>query len=312
MAVSAPDDQRKIRLRKLKFSDEEIENLDKVEYEPHDLDEPEFFTVQDIQGCLQRADLYVSNPDAKNAAAKFSSLSAQVLRFVSLIRRPGIVTPTHIERCMQVAYTAKLNSGCISRQVGAVVTGPDFSIRSLGWNDVALGQVPCNLRSRSDLLLGQDLSAYSEYEVSDTFKDQLQNSSAGYATLTTCGRSVPFCFKAEYNALRKEKNQVHTRSLHAEENAFLQAARHHSATLEGGFLFTTAAPCELCSKKAYQLGIKRIFYIDPYPGIAVSHILQSGTKRPVLELFSGAIGKAFHRLYSPLVPLKDELNALGR
>ncbi|SEJ24522.1 hypothetical protein [Nitrosomonas eutropha] len=310
MAVSAPDDQRRGRLRKLKFSEEEIEKLDKIEYEPHDLNEPEFFTVQDIQGCLQHADLYVSNPDAKSAADQFSALASQVLKFVTLIRRPGIVTPSHVERCMQVAYTAKLNSGCISRQVGAVVTGPDFSIRSLGWNDVALGQVPCNLRSRSDLLAAQDLAAYSDYEVSEEFKDHLANSSKGHDALTACGRHVPFCFKSEYNSLKNEKNQVHTRSLHAEENAFLQAARHHSATLEGGFLFTTAAPCELCSKKAYQLGIKRIYYIDPYPGIAVTHILQSGTKRPALELFSGAIGKAFHRLYSPLVPLKDELNAI--
>ncbi|MCW0367915.1 hypothetical protein NB699_002898 [Xanthomonas sacchari] len=310
MAVSAPNEQRRSRLRKLKFSDEEIEKLDKIEYEPHDLNEPEFFTVQDIQGCLQHADLYVSNPDAKSAADQFSELAWQVLKFVSLIRRPGIVTPSHVERCMQVAYTAKLNSGCISRQVGAVVTGPDFSIRSLGWNDVALGQVPCNLRSRTDLLTAQDLRAYSEYEVSQDFKEHLTISSKGYDALTACGRHIPFCFKSEYNSLKNERNQVHTRSLHAEENAFLQAARHHSATLEGGFLFTTAAPCELCSKKAYQLGIQRIYYIDPYPGIAVTHILQSGLRRPALELFSGAIGKAFHRLYSPIVPLKDELNAV--
>jgi deoxycytidylate deaminase/dephospho-CoA kinase len=310
MAVSAPDKERKARLRTLNFSEKDIDELDKYEYEPRDLDEPEFFSVQDIQGCLQRADLYVSNPDAKNAADKFSSLSSQVLKFIALIRRPGIVTPSHVERCMQIAYTAKLNSGCISRQVGAVVTGPDFSIRSLGWNDVALGQVPCNLRSRSDLLSAQDLSAYSDYELGETFKEHLSASSNKFLDLTSCGRHTPFCFKSEYNILKKEKNQVHTRSLHAEENAFLQAARHHSATLEGGFLFTTAAPCELCSKKAYQLGIKAIYYIDPYPGIAVDQILHSGDRRPTLELFSGAIGKAFHRLYTPIVPLKDELNAL--
>jgi hypothetical protein len=47
-------------------------------------------------------------------------------------------------------------------------------------------------------------------------------------------------------------------------------------------------------------------------GIAVTHILQGGTRNPTLKLFSGAIGKAFHRLYSPIVPYKDELNALIR
>lgn len=75
-------------------------------------------------------------------------------------------------------------------------------------------------------------------------------------------------------------------------------------------LFTTASPCELCAKKAYQLGITTIYYIDPYPGIALDHILQGGGKNPVLTLFSGAIGRAFHRLYTPIVAYKDELNAL--
>lgn len=60
-------------------------------------------------------------------------------------------------------------------------------------------------------------------------------------------------------------------------------------------------------KKAYQLGISKIIYIDPYPGIATEHILQCGNHQPKLELFRGAIGRAFHRLYQPTMPFKDEL-----
>src|SRR5690606_23163391 len=103
-----------------------------------------------------------------------------------------------------------------------------------------------------------------------------------------------YCFKSEYNALKNDKNQVHTRSLHAEENAFLQVSKYGISSIEGGFLFTTASPCELCAKKAYQLGIKKIYYIDPYPGIAINHVLRGGLKNPELILFSGAIGGAFH------------------
>jgi tRNA(Arg) A34 adenosine deaminase TadA len=109
-----------------------------------------------------------------------------------------------------------------------------------------------------------------------------------------------------------EDNQVHTRSLHAEENAFLQLAKYGGDGIEGGNLYTTASPCELCAKKAFQLGIKNIFYIDPYPGISLEHILKSGAKssRPVVELFQGAVGQAYHRLYDPVLPYKDELKAL--
>ena len=110
--------------------------------------------------------------------------------------------------------------------------------------------------------------------------------------------------------MKESNNQVHTRSLHAEENAFLQITKYGGRGVIGGNLFTTASPCELCSKKAYQLGIKNIYYIDPYPGIATNHILEGGSLNPNLKLFYGAIGKAFHKLYTPIVPYKDEMNAL--
>ena len=311
MAISAPEPDRQSRLRKLKYSEEDILLIDKIEYKSKDLDDTEYYSVQDIQTCLQRADLYVSNPNVTTLVSEFQELSNQLIRFVSLIRRPGIVTPTAIERCMQIAYTAKLNSGCISRQVGAAVTDTNFSLKSIGWNDTPHGQVPCNLRSRDDLQSGTDNEAYSEFEKTDEkYLTHFITRSAKFEIVSMQGRSTSFCFKSEYNAYTNERNQVHTRSLHAEENAFLQMAKYGSAGVEGGFLFTTASPCELCAKKAYQLGIKEIFYIDPYPGIALTHILMGGNKNPALKLFSGAIGRAFHKLYSPIVPYKDELNAL--
>lgn len=311
MAISAPEGDRQARLRALKYSESDIASIDQVEYTPHDLDETAFYSVQDIQACLQRADLYVSNPNVTAKVNQFQGLANQLIRFVSLIRRPGIVTPSALERCMQIAYTAKLNSGCISRQVGAVVTDINFSVRSIGWNDAPHGQVPCNLRNRNDLLGGSDSSAYSNFERTDEkYLANFSNSSERFSIIPNDGRNNAFCFKSEYNDFTGERNQVHTRSLHAEENAFLQISKYGLSSIEGGLLFTTASPCELCAKKAYQLGITKIYYIDPYPGIALNHILQGGSKNPALVLFSGAIGRAFHRLYSPIVAYKDELNAL--
>lgn len=78
-------------------------------------------------------------------------------------------------------------------------------------------------------------------------------------------------------------------------------------------MFTTASPCELCSKKAYQLGIKHIYYIDPYPGISIQHILSfdNGTDlKPQTHLFFGAVGKAYTALYSQRLSIKDELECL--
>lgn len=312
MAVSCNDDERKRRLRGLGYTDAQIDILDKEEYGKLDATNQKAYVKQDIKACLQRADLHVSNPDSGNMVSNFNSLADQLLTFVALMVRPGLVTPTPLERCMQIAFTAKLNSGCISRQVGAVVTDKNFSVQSVGWNDTPYGQVPCSLRNRFDLTNGHDQTAYSEYEKLDVkFISSVSKNNEKFVKVKTTGRNISYCFKDEYNHLTGKDNQVHTRSLHAEENAFLQIAKYGARGVENGKLFTTASPCELCSKKAYQLGIKEIYYIDPYPGIAMSHILMGGSLNPKLVIFSGAIGKAFHNLYSPKLSYKDELNALA-
>lgn len=101
--------------------------------------------------------------------------------------------------------------------------------------------------------------------------------------------------------------------MHAEENAFLQISKYGGQGIKGGNLFCTASPCELCAKKAYQLGIKHIYYIDPYPGISEKHILSFGRNsiNPKMKLFYGAIGEAYIRLYKPLLPYKDELELVS-
>lgn len=312
IAISCEDDQRKQRLRNLGYTDTAIKNIDAQEYIDTDIEEESSYVTQDIQACLQRSDLYVSNPNAANEVSEFKVLTNQLLTFISLMKRPGLVTPTALERCMQMAYTAKLNSGCISRQVGAIITDSNFSIQAVGWNDAPYGQVPCNLRSRFDLIEGKDQSSYSEYEKTESkFLQHLEKENPRFIKINDTGRNVSYCFKSEYNSMTKKENQVHTRSLHAEENAFLQISKYGGRGIKDGNLFTTASPCELCAKKAYQLGIKNIFYIDPYPGIAMRHILMGGVHNPKMVLFFGAIGRAFHRLYTPIVPYKDELNALA-
>lgn len=309
-AVACPEVQRRRRLHSLDFSDSDMEKIDKEEYGTRGLELTSTYSVQDIQACIQRADIYISNPDENHLVSQFKYLSNQLIRFVSLMKRPGIVTPTPIERCMQLAYTAKLNSGCISRQVGAAVTNA-YSVQAIGWNDVPSGHVPCILRNREDLLNGRDQTAYSEYEKSDTkYLTHFKETTIKYIPIKSTGRNISYCFKSEYNLMTNEKNQVHTRSLHAEENAFLQLSKNGGSGIFGGILFTTASPCELCSKKAYQLGISKIYYIDPYPGIAMPHILQGGIHNPTLSLFYGAIGRAFHKLYNPILPYKDEINTL--
>ncbi|MCK5677111.1 MAG: dCMP deaminase [Flavobacteriaceae bacterium] len=226
---------------------------------------------------------------------------------------------------MQLAYTAKHNSGCISRHVGAAITDEEYSIKAIGWNNTPAGQVPCSLRNATDLTdpnplrdtiaftnyeRGVDNNQSKEYEAFKSILNENFDTKVKQNSHLLKGRNVCFCFRSLKNSMSEGKNQVHTRSLHAEENAFLQLTKYGGAGIRNGILFSTASPCELCSKKAYQLGIMIIYYIDPYPGISKSHILSSGENPIEIRLFNGAIGSTYHQLYQIIMPYKDELALL--
>lgn len=272
------------------------------------------FNSQNIIECIQRSDIYIDNNKDKT-----DTLYRQVFKYLSLIIHPGLITPSHDEVIMQLALNAKLNSGCISRQVGAVVLNKHGSIKAIGWNDVPEGQTPCLLRSHHELLNNSQSTTYSKYEqetvrTSDKFKYIFSDKKSDihqYDSSTAIGLNDAFCFKGIQNKIDNDKNQVYTRSLHAEENAFLQASKYGNSEIIGGQLFTTSSPCFLCAKKAYQLGMERIVYIEAYPDISDKQVLNIGTLTILMVHFRGAIGIAYHKLYEPIFSYKDELKALN-
>ena len=338
--IAVKSEERKKRLLERYFNENEsiinnILEIDENEYKCNDFVSGHFFSP-DVQNCIQKADFHILTRKDNTENKDFYSTEQQLLKLQGLIQQPGLITPSTVERCMQFAYNAKLNSGCISRQVGAVITDSSFSVKSIGWNDVPSGTVPCAIRNIKDLSmekpfgfsdfeLGEGLSEKTtnlndpEHQNPDNneidkeskdfnkyIKDHYNNQNLKEEDLG--GINCPYCFKTAYNKFKGENNQVHTRSLHAEENAMMQISKHGGQPLKNGFLFTTASPCELCSKKAYQLGITNIYYIDPYPGISRSHILRNKLKSdPNLYMFYGAIGRGFLKLYESFMPQKDEI-----
>lgn len=282
MAINTDDNDRFSRLRNL--NSEELKNLDTIEYAQKTKLPQEVFYHQSIESCLEYAGIHIYNSNIKDG--KYYSLVTQLVKYIALIIHPGLITPSHIERCMQLAYNTKFNSGCLSRQVGAVVTREDFSIQSVGWNDVPKGQIPCLLRDTTSYCQNKDHETYSQFEIeNEDFSNSIHLINE-HTKEKLYGRCMPFCFKDVYNSITGQKNQVYTRALHAEENAFLQISKYGGTQVKNGNLFTTASPCELCAKKAYQLGIKNIYYINPYPGISRTHILSFGEHdNPKMNLF---------------------------
>ena len=302
---------------KVKFlTDQEVSNED---YERG------VFSGPNVEQCIADAEIHICNENnIQQAIPKFYTMAEQWMKYAALIQHPGLITPSPEERCMQIAYSSKFNSSCLSRQVGAVITNQYHSIRTIGWNEVPYGQIPCGLRDtrnhiRRDMITRQyynfmyssfERSSGSCYKGNRSFIQYLDEDYSNCEDVTTKlhGLPYPYCFKSLQNKYEGEKNQVFTRSLHAEENAMLQIVKYGGEKLKDGIIYVTASPCELCCKKLYQIGIRQIVYIDPYPGIARKQILEAGYKRPKLKLFQGAYGSTYFKLFQPFMPFKDELN----
>lgn len=283
------------------------------EYEKFNTTRREFFKnstrafyTQDIDSCISNADVYLFN-NAKGVTDTENNrkLLEAVVRYVSLVMYPCLVRPTAVERCMQIAFSAKVNSGCLSRQVGAVVTDSQYNILAIGWNDVPCGEISCAYKNMNDIVACADQDAYSEYELHDAdFRERITK----YKIQPSVLRGLPFnyCFK---NVHKDVKDPMRSRAMHGEEKALALCGQE----AQGGYLFTTSSPCEMCSKNAKNHKIAKIFYLEAYPGISQAQYTNSGDKanRAELILFSGAVGRAYMQMYTPLLPHKDVLEHLG-
>jgi len=76
---------------------------------------------------------------------------------------------------------------------------------------------------------------------------------------------LPSCDEVGHDLVEINGRQSCVRTIHAEKNAIITAARY-GVRLAGGTLYTTASPCRDCFMAALQTGIKRIVYGSEYIG----------------------------------------------
>ena len=83
------------------------------------------------------------------------------------------------------------------------------------------------------------------------------------------------CLRTQQKVPSGERQEL-CRALHAEMNAFLQAADFGVPT-EGSTLYATVYPCSLCAKMAINAGVKRIVVLGDYPdGLAKDILKEAG------------------------------------
>jgi dCMP deaminase len=90
------------------------------------------------------------------------------------------------------------------------------------------------------------------------------------------------CLREELGVPSGQRHEL-CRALHAEQNAFLQAARH-GVSLDGATLYITTQPCSICAKMIINVGINKIVIEGEYPDeFALKFINEAGVEMEVIK-----------------------------
>jgi len=262
---------------------------------------------QQVQLCVDRSDILISNDRPFTEPRIKRELQIKVDTYIDLMQEPGSMGPHPWELNMSQAYQASLMSTCCKRKVGAVIVREEAVKDKSRSYIIASGynEVPVNVRSCVERGGGtQSMFCYKDERIKAELKGK-------YKLCPNCGSKLefpeefelPFVCPNESCRARLGKDFIPGRTLdlciavHAEEAAILQASKFGGTQIEGSTLYTTTFPCDLCAKMIIQTGITRIIFAEPYPGDEAVGILEEAKISP--ELFEGVKGRAYHRLFEP-------------
>jgi deoxycytidylate deaminase len=251
IGVYASVESRESRLRAKRVSDENIPKLinrDSGEEIAHG---------QSVRDIFHQADFFINC-----SSNDISDYDAGLQRIADLVFGSKIITPTSAETAMYTAFTASLNSACLSRQVGAAVTDKDGNLLGVGWNDVPKF----------------DGGVYSEqttdkrcYNIGgrECFNDQEKLTIAQELTNELVAEGIIPAAMREATLGKIRKGRIRdliefSRAVHAEMLALLNAGRTSGNRVQGGKIFVTTYPCHACARHIIAAGIHEIYYIEPY------------------------------------------------
>ncbi len=253
-SVFAPEEVRKERLSSNKVDDAEISKIFST-----DENEGSIYG-QKVRDTTQLADFFIRN-DGQN----HEELDRVIDRYLEILFNIKVHTPTLHEAAMYNAVAASSKSACLSRQVGAAIYSKDGELISVGWNDVpkafgGLYGAEDGMDDHRCFLWGGKICH------NDDRKENLYNSV--YDKLSQEGLlSEKTNAEVVRNALVKTeiKNLIeYSRSVHAEMEAIISAARDGKIGLVGGRLYCTTFPCHSCARHIVASGITEVYYIEPY------------------------------------------------
>ena len=224
--------------------------------------EPDNVYGQNVRDTFPQADVFVD-------ASEKATLADSIRRAIEMLFGHPFHTPTRHEYGMYLANAAARRSADLSRQVGAAIATAEGDIVAVGTNEVprAGGGLywSDDTDDHRDFQRGEDTSSIRKsYMLKDVLK---RLKGRGWLAEELCRKSIDelydICGPSMAEAQIMQVSEF-GRSVHAEMAAIVDAARR-GVSVEGCTLYSTAFPCHGCAKHIVAAGIRKVFYIEPYP-----------------------------------------------
>ncbi len=227
---------------------------------------------QQVAKAFELSDFFVDNTIDRTLSDGTSNknwdVGADLSRLVKILTHAELVRPAISETAMHHAYSAKMRSACLSRQVGAALVDRRGNIVATGTNEApkAGGGVygegfgeelhdgrcamfdPENLRFCRNTVEQNKIIEHLIENVPELKSAAPERKTALLDEL----RSTPIGALLEFS-----------RAVHAEMDALLSAGRQ-GVPLTGTRLFVTTFPCHYCARHIIAAGVDEVQYIEPY------------------------------------------------
>lgn len=206
----------------------------------------------------------------------------RMTRIIDLLMSCPFYSPTREEHAMFMAYSAALQSGDLSRQVGAVITSHVGDIIASGANDAP---------TKGGHYWPADWQ-YDENETSEDGPDYRRGYDSNERERNTILiRVIDALFPDDASPNREHEERIALvkrykttlretglldltefgRAVHAEMSALMSCTRT-GVSSQHGTMYCTTFPCHNCAKHIIAAGLDTVVYIEPYPKSKASQI----------------------------------------
>ena len=280
IGVFCEEKERKRRLQDEKYSKAGKDDI--IKFMQRDENAPETYG-QKVSEAFHLSDYFVDNTvtrflenENKEENPKWN-LAEQLGRLLDILTRSEIIRPRANETGMFHAYGARMQSSCLSRQVGAALLDQHGAVVATGTNEVP--------RAGGGVYGGsQAPNQTGDPELQDDFRCFVHNKKCTNTIQQTLIIEELISSIDQLKAC-KDKTEIRkrirssrigqllefSRSVHAEMDALLSAGRSGISTV-GTRLFVTTFPCHSCARHIVTAGVEEVQYIEPYrKSLAIQH-----------------------------------------